>query len=101
MVAFDPKKIDRELARRRREESPVWRAVFWTAKVCAIFFGLWLLSVLTPPDDTDAGRFNRSGATLVIDRGTGCHYLARLGGMAPRLDPDGRHICREGDRRQP
>ena len=43
-------------------------------------------------DDVDAGR--RSGVALRIDHGTGCQYIeGQGGGITPRLDRDGRHIC--------
>jgi hypothetical protein len=41
------------------------------------------------PEDTTA-----SGMHLRIDARTGCHYLEVTdGGITPRLDSDGRHIC--------
>lgn len=51
------------------------------------------LYVLTPIDDTDAGMWRRSGVTLVVDYATGCHYLKTWGGVTPRLDRDGKHVC--------
>lgn len=48
-----------------------------------------------PPerDDTD-GPEKRSGMALYIDYRTGCHYLGNpFGGITPRLDQDGRHMC--------
>lgn len=47
-------------------------------------------------DDTD-GPEKRSGMALYRDYGTGCEYLASpWGGLTPRLDADGRHICNGG-----
>lgn len=34
----------------------------------------------------------RSGMRLHTDHETGCQYLSR-GGLTPRLDRDGKHIC--------
>ena len=43
----------------------------------------------------DAVNGVRSGMTLHIDHETGCHYLGRFfGGVTPRLDWDGSHICK-------
>lgn len=46
-------------------------------------------------DDTDA-QHERSGMRLLIDHGTGCQYLQK-GGITPRLDETGKHICEEKD----
>lgn len=60
----------------------------------------WLRS---DADDTDGYRDgklkDRSGLTLYIDYGTGCHYLKQgfFGGLTPRLDADGNHICESGE----
>lgn len=44
-------------------------------------------------DATDAAS-GRSGVARRVDHGTGCEYLeSRGGGLAPRLDAAGRHIC--------
>ena len=45
-------------------------------------------------DDTDPIK-GRSGLGLYIDNKTGCHYLSGgiLGGIHPRLDEKGNHIC--------
>ena len=43
-------------------------------------------------DTTDGKR--RSGVELRIDALTGCHYLeGTRGGLTPRLDANGNHIC--------
>lgn len=45
-------------------------------------------------DDHKTGR--RSGMGHHIDHETGCEYLSMLlGGLTPRLDAEGRHICRK------
>lgn len=45
-------------------------------------------------DATDKDSWSRSGAKLITDYGTGCQYLSE-GGITPRLDRDGKHICGE------
>lgn len=36
-----------------------------------------------------------SNMKLLVDHETGCHYLSVSGGgITPRLDADGKHICR-------
>lgn len=36
----------------------------------------------------------RSGLSIYVDHYTGCQYLSSSwGGLTPRLDTDGRHIC--------
>jgi hypothetical protein len=43
-------------------------------------------------DDTDGDA--RSGLKLRTDARTGCQYLeSRGGGLTPRLDRNGRHVC--------
>jgi hypothetical protein len=61
------------------------------AAVAAVFY------VLIPPvplrDDTDPPE-GVSGMDLHIDARTGCHYLSRRsGGLTPRLQADGTHLC--------
>jgi hypothetical protein len=56
-------------------------------------------------DDTDKGFSHRSGMYLLIDYGTGCHWLAGgflgfIGTPIPRLDANGKQVCRETDRRK-
>lgn len=49
-----------------------------------------------PKDDTDPPE-GRSGMRLYTDHLTGCQYLGGAwGGVTPRLDGSGRHICRPG-----
>ena len=46
-------------------------------------------------DDTDVSATKRSGMRLHTDALTGCQYLAANGGgITPRLDASGKHICR-------
>lgn len=43
-------------------------------------------------DDTDGDK--RSGMMLSVDAQTGCHYLrTQAGGITPRLNREGRHVC--------
>jgi len=58
-----------------------------------VFVGFYYL---LPYDETDNRESReRSGASLVIDHGTGCHYLSKIfGGITPRLDKNGNQICR-------
>ena len=49
-------------------------------------------------DDTDPTE-GRSGLALHTDNLTGCQYLAKpFGGITPRLDAQGKHICKGGGR---
>lgn len=66
---------------------------------CLIWFSfIWLIALITPlywlqsADETDSPD-KRSGVRLITDYGTGCQYLQR-GGITPRLDADGNHICK-------
>ena len=43
-------------------------------------------------DSTDGEK--RSGMILSVDAMTGCHYLqGKSGGITPRLNQEGRHVC--------
>lgn len=56
-----------------------------------------LCAFIVDRDDTDPPTGARSQLDLHIDNKTGCHYLsARNGGLTPRLDADGKHICTKG-----
>lgn len=47
-----------------------------------------------PLDDTDSPAGQRSNMELLTDHGTGCQYLRVMGGgVTPRLDASGKHIC--------
>ena len=54
-----------------------------------------ILNYANPKDDTDPVD-GRSGFRLMIDSGTGCQYLQAgyFGGMTPRLNQYGNHICK-------
>ena len=69
--------------------------LFWLFIVGMAFS--WALS-LTPigRNDTDMGSWGggRSGIKPVTDALTGCQYLVSPhGGITPRLDSEGKHIC--------
>lgn len=65
---------------------------------------LWIaimlaVSYFMPTDATDKSRLERSGMSMFIDHGTGCHYLAGGGFfgkqvLIPRLDREGKQVCR-------
>ena len=51
-------------------------------------------------DDTDADAWNRSGMRVYTDHKTGVQYLgARSGGLAVRVDKDGKPATTSGDAR--
>lgn len=58
-------------------------------------------AMLLPHDDTDPSREwwgrPRSGLALYTDAKTGCQYVKAglFGGITPRLDEQGRPICRK------
>lgn len=67
-----------------------------------IFAAILALSpLLTPYDDTDpvtaTPYWGRSGLALYTDNKTGCQYVKAgyFGGITPRLDEQGRPICRK------
>lgn len=64
---------------------------FGTIIIIGAVFG-WLLP--TPVDATDKSVSVRSGVNLITDYGTGCQYLeTNSGGLTPRMNAEGRHIC--------
>lgn len=62
------------------------------------YFGLLLVVIsftdsFRSYDSTDPPG-ERSGLGLLVDAHTGCHYLTTArGGITPRYDRDGNHIC--------
>jgi len=66
--------------------------------------GIFLITVYTPYDDTDDKvKKERSDMKLYTDYGTGCQYL-RVGwftGVTPRLDENGKPICKKIVSKQP
>lgn len=67
------------------------------ARAIRVGFGLLFLFLVIQwvfalgKDATDPPH-GRSGMRLHTDHETGCQYLSR-GGLTPRLDRDGKHIC--------
>lgn len=82
-----------------QEASQLYSRVKKDLKIAAyvIFAGCMVVNALyaTLPafqDDTDGDR--RSGMMSSVDAQTGCHYLrAPAGGITPRMDKEGRHVC--------
>ena len=66
--------------------------LFWVITIMLLLqLGLHFLPI--GKDSTDGEK--RSGMELHIDAQTGCEYLeGTRGGMTPRLDKSGNHICR-------
>lgn len=63
-----------------------------TIAICIFVFGT-VHSCFAPYDSTDQPN-KRSGLVLSIDALTQCQYLSKpFGGLTPRLDADGTHIC--------
>ena len=54
-------------------------------------------TLITPTDDTDKSRWNRSGLSLYTDHKTGLQYIkgGLFGDLTPRLDADGKHMKAE------
>jgi len=55
-----------------------------------------IVIVYQPYDSTDdIVNHNRSGLTLYVDHGTGCHYIkgGLFGSIVPRLDEEGNQYC--------
>lgn len=62
--------------------------------IIIVVLGFGFLFIIIPADDSDISAFDRSEIKVSIDAMTGCHYLsASFGGVTPRLDSDGKHIC--------
>ena len=61
-----------------------------------VFAGYMVASLLDknlPKDDTDSPD-GRNGMVLLTDHLTGCQYLRAGGGVTPRMDRNGKQICR-------
>ena len=64
----------------------------WFCIVFILFQCIW--NIVPIGRDTTDGK-KRSGMALRIDNMTGCHYLeGSKGGITPRLDGQGNHVCR-------
>ena len=69
-----------------------------------VWFALYIFSdyleTARPLDSTDnVLTGERSGLGIYVDHMTGCHYLSGgiSGGITPRLDSEGDHICISGN----
>lgn len=79
------------------KEFAIWLALMY-------LIGLVLLAIVNQSpmsrDDSDSGKGwfdSRSGVSVITDAKTGCQYLAwPNGGITPRLDKGGNHICITG-----
>jgi hypothetical protein len=59
------------------------------------FLFLLLIHILSPTDDSDYGRFNRSDLKVHTDAKTGIQYLSDgHGGIIVRQDADGKPVIR-------
>ena len=69
--------------------------ISWLVPLIIVFGILIYADYVNPKDDTDPVD-SRSGFRLMIDSGTGCQYLQAgyFGGMTPRLNRNGNHICK-------
>lgn len=62
-----------------------------TTLALAMVIGNWFS--MAKRDDTDGK--DRSGLLLYTDYGTGCQYVGTMtGGLTPRLDKDGKIVCK-------
>lgn len=63
------------------------------AIVFTVMFGTRYMISMPERNDTDPPD-GYSGISVLIDNKTGCQYLASArGGMTPRLDKKGKHMC--------
>lgn len=63
-----------------------WLLAFWALSL--------VLGLVAEPDSTDTPDGARSGMSLHVDHRTGCQYLSKpFGGITPRLDANGKHMC--------
>ena len=68
------------------------KAIDYVIPVFLVF--LLVTSCSSGKDDTDPPE-GHSGLSLHTDQLTGCQYLAKpFGGITPRLDAKGNHICK-------
>lgn len=73
----------------------------WLFSIFVIAFSIALLFFVSPlgRDDSDEGYGwfdNRSNMRVTTDNLTGCQYLgSERGGITPRVDSTGKHICRK------
>lgn len=63
------------------------------ATMLALIIVINIYNIIQPRDSTDSNS-TRSGLDLHVDAKTGCHYLSTArGGITPRYDRNGTHIC--------
>lgn len=63
------------------------------ATMLALIIVINIYNIIQPRDSTDSNS-TRSGLGLHVDAKTGCHYLSTArGGITPRYDRNGTHIC--------
>lgn len=70
---------------------------FFGAGAATIYFAFGVINLLLQsPDDTDPPDGSLSGLRVFTDNRTGCQYLkaGSDGGLTPRLDENGRPMCR-------
>ena len=87
-----------------RRPSDILKALAYITKAMVVI--LCLVAIYSfnayerPYDATDWPELEeRSGLTLYIDYGTGCHWIkgGLFGTMQPRMDSHGRHVCKLED----
>lgn len=70
----------------------------WMLNLFALFWlvaFLWAAYFRDYDDSDDAEKGIRSGMMIHVDHKTGCEYFSTIfGGPTPRLDRDGKQICR-------
>lgn len=72
------------------------RIIDWTTTLVVGVLLLIFINWLYPYDDSDnAEAKQRSGFTVRKDNLTGCEYLSTLFALYPRMDDEGRQICRK------
>jgi len=73
----------------------IWVVVSELSKAaCYLLVILLLIQLIQKVDSTDYSWYRRSNLRLHVDSEYGCHYLStRGGGVTPRLDAEGEHVC--------
>lgn len=67
----------------------------WVIVTLVALISIGVFSAIVDHDNTDPPD-GRSGMQLYTDALTGCQYLGKpAGGLTPRLDRNGQHICIE------
>ena len=63
------------------------------ALLVIMFCIIQAITLLSPTDNSDKSRLNRSGLIIHTDALTGCQYLSKNGNLVPRLDAQGKQVC--------